>query len=33
VLAFEVANPTDCQSATGVTSAGIDGVTGIGSQS
>ena len=33
VLAFEVTNPTDCQSATGVTSAGIDGVTGIGSQS
>jgi hypothetical protein len=32
LLAFEVANPTDCQSATGVTSAGIDGWTGIGSQ-
>jgi hypothetical protein len=33
VLAFEVADPTQCKSATGVTSAGIDGFTGIGSQS
>lgn len=33
VLAFEVTDPTQCVSTTGVTSAGIDGVTGIGSQS
>ena len=33
VLAFEVSDPTQCQAAGGVTSAGIDGFTGIGSQS
>jgi hypothetical protein len=33
VLAFEVADPTQCNTPGGVTSAGIDGVTGLGSQS
>lgn len=33
VLAFEVADPTQCNAAGGVTTAGIDGVTGLGSQS
>ena len=32
VLAFEVADPTQCTAAGGVTSAGIDGVTGLGHQ-
>ena len=32
VLAFEVADPTQCNAPGGVTSAGIDGVTGLGHQ-
>lgn len=31
LLTFEVTSPTDCTTATGVTSAGIDGVVGVGS--
>jgi hypothetical protein len=33
VLAFEVSDPTQCNSAGGVTNAGIDGFTGLGSSS
>ena len=33
LLAFEVTNPTECNSPGGVTTAGIDGVTGLGTQS
>jgi hypothetical protein len=32
VLAFEVSDPTQCTASGGVVSAGIDGVTGLGSQ-
>jgi hypothetical protein len=33
VLTFEVSDPTQCTASTGVVSAGIDGVTGLGSSS
>ncbi|HET7311739.1 MAG TPA: hypothetical protein VFJ17_10495 [Mycobacteriales bacterium] len=33
VLAFEVTDPTQCTTANGVTSAGIDGITGLGTTS
>ena len=33
VLAFEVSDPTQCTAAGGVTTAGIDGVTGLGTSS